>query len=82
MFAWSSGVDGRAPAGDRALGRGELLGDVANGLAPFGEAPDDFVLLSGGQVLEADAVAGEGALDDDLVDVVDRDCVLSVVLGV
>jgi hypothetical protein len=58
------------------------LGDVADGLAAFGEAPDHFVLLGGGQVLEADAIASEGALDGDLVEVVVRACMLGVVSGV
>jgi hypothetical protein len=53
--------------GDGAFGGGELLSDVTDGLAAFGEAAYDFVLLGDGEVFEAHAVAGNGAFDRDFV---------------
>jgi hypothetical protein len=57
-------------AGDGAFGGGELVGDVADGFAAFGEATHDFVLFGDREVFEAHAVAGYGAFDGDLVQVV------------
>ena len=47
-------------AGDGAFGGCELVGDVADGFAAFGEATHDFVLFGDREVFEAHADGLQG----------------------
>jgi len=59
-----------AAAGDGAGGGSQLSGDVTKGGAAVGEPAYHLGLLGRGELDEADAVAGDRALDRDLVDFV------------
>ncbi len=58
-------------AGHGAGAGGQLLGDVAHGLAVLGESAHDLVLFGRGELRQADAASAEREFDGDLVDVVE-----------